>query len=150
MPVDGSESPDASLLGFVDPSEILRRVARSLREEVGPKVEADYSRTQAFMAAVILEQLACQVRSVTFEVGTAESSTLVNKVSRALGPDVPTKLATALRGLSGAMTRTELSGLVAALHGSEGEIDTERLQRALEHVRATMRRRLDQQLAVLA
>jgi tetratricopeptide (TPR) repeat protein len=36
---------------------LLRRIAQTLRESIGPAVEAEYPRTQAFMAAVVLQKL---------------------------------------------------------------------------------------------
>ncbi len=39
----------------------LRRLADTLREEIGPAVGDEYTRTQAFMTSVILRRLASQV-----------------------------------------------------------------------------------------
>jgi hypothetical protein len=45
----------------VNTAELLTRLSATLKEEVGPAVEDGYVRTQAFMAAVILERVARQV-----------------------------------------------------------------------------------------
>src|SRR2546423_1523973 len=42
-------------------AELLDRLAKSLRMEIGPAVEGDYARTQAFMAAVVAQTLGQQV-----------------------------------------------------------------------------------------
>jgi hypothetical protein len=42
----------------VPPPELLGRLATTLREEIGPSVNGGYPRTQAFMAAVVLEKVA--------------------------------------------------------------------------------------------
>jgi len=43
------------------PSELLGRISTTMREEIGPVVTGDYQRTQAFMAAVVLDKLARQL-----------------------------------------------------------------------------------------
>ena len=43
------------------PDQLLQRIARTLREDIGPAVDADYPRTQAFMAAVVLQKLGRQL-----------------------------------------------------------------------------------------
>ena len=44
------------------PDELLERIARTLKKEIGPAVEDAYPKTQAFMAAVVLQKLAGQLR----------------------------------------------------------------------------------------
>ena len=43
------------------PSELLERLAVTFRSEVGPAIEAEYPRTQAFISAVVLQKLARQL-----------------------------------------------------------------------------------------
>lgn len=45
----------------VEPAELLSRLSGTLRHEVGPAVEEEYTRTQAFMASVILAKVAKQL-----------------------------------------------------------------------------------------
>src|SRR5215211_7662650 len=42
-------------------TELLERMAATLRQEIGPAVTGAYPRTQAFMAAVVLEKLGRQL-----------------------------------------------------------------------------------------
>lgn len=44
-----------------DPSELLARVAETVRNDIAPAVDEEYARTQAFMASVILQRLSRQV-----------------------------------------------------------------------------------------
>ena len=44
------------------PDELLERLARTLKKEIGPAVGDAYPKTQAFMAAVVLQKLAGQLR----------------------------------------------------------------------------------------
>jgi hypothetical protein len=39
------------------PAELLQRIAKTLRDDVGPAVDGEYPKTQAFMAAVVLQKL---------------------------------------------------------------------------------------------
>src|SRR6059036_3137010 len=41
----------------VTAGELLQRIAETLKQHIGPAIEAEYPRTQAFMAAVVLERL---------------------------------------------------------------------------------------------
>ncbi len=36
---------------------LLERIAQTLKQQIGPAIDAEYPRTQAFMAAVVLEKL---------------------------------------------------------------------------------------------
>jgi hypothetical protein len=45
--------------------ELLQRIARTLKQDVGPAIEAEYPKTQAFMAAVVLEKLGRQPAATT-------------------------------------------------------------------------------------
>ena len=44
------------------PDALLERIARTLKKEIGPAVEAVSPKTQAFMASVVLQKLAGQLR----------------------------------------------------------------------------------------
>ena len=44
------------------PDELLERIARTLKKDIGPAVEAAYPKTQTFMASVVLQKLAGQLR----------------------------------------------------------------------------------------
>jgi len=41
----------------VTAGEFLQRIAQALKQHIGPAIEAEYPRTQAFMAAVVLQKL---------------------------------------------------------------------------------------------
>lgn len=45
----------------LEPSELLRRLSVGLKTEIGPNIDHEYTRTQAFMASVILERVSRQV-----------------------------------------------------------------------------------------
>ena len=45
----------------MNPGELLQRIASTLKRDVGPAIEAEYPKTQAFMAAVVLEKLGRQL-----------------------------------------------------------------------------------------
>ena len=44
------------------PDQLLERIARTLKKDIGPAVGEDYPKTQAFMASVVLQKLAGQLR----------------------------------------------------------------------------------------
>ena len=45
----------------MNPGELLQRIANTLKRDVGPAIEAEYPKTQAFMAAVVLQKLGRQL-----------------------------------------------------------------------------------------
>jgi hypothetical protein len=74
--------------------ELLERVARTLREQVGPAVEEPFAKTQAFMAAVILDKLAGQLRHRDADEQAADAgrhalvATLREVLARSFSPTI--------------------------------------------------------------
>jgi hypothetical protein len=112
------------------PDELLERLAGELRGTIGPAVEEPFSRTQAFMGAVILERLARQLRSA--EVHAAADRADLAALIAELGPRAA--------GAAG------LAEIVAALWADRDELGEERFDELLTVVRRVMRARLDREL----
>ena len=131
------------------PSDLLERLAVTFKTEVGPAVEADYPRTQAFLSAVILQKLAMQLRL------QAEHSELEARERRSLGQDLEQLLAetSAPAPLDVAFSSLLADGdaglcrFIKALYAARETLGEAGFEALLGRVRLAMRRSLDRRLA---
>src|ERR1700722_14233255 len=128
------------------PEGVLRRMADTLRHDVGPVVEGSYPRTQAFMAAVILEKLAGQVSAEAADraADQADRAALAEDLRREVRPDDPEALQRALAPAGDAL---DLTQVIRALYDGHDALGEPRFAALLGRVRLTLRARLDRQLA---
>lgn len=125
------------------PDELLERIAGTLRTEIGPAVNGEYPRTQAFMAAVVIERIARGLRADD-AVTQHELSDLSADLAHLGALDVG-----AVR--DAARSATDDAGLVALIHAiydACDELGTHRFDGALQRVRATLRARIDRRVEV--
>lgn len=133
------------------PSELLERLSKTLKEEVGPAVAADYPRTQAFLTAVVLQKLARQLR-------LAEDQAAANRLDReALEQDLrrlleevdaPPQLRSAFEAFSEQGGNASLCRFIETLYTSRAELGTVGFECLLTRVRRTLRAGLDRQMEV--
>lgn len=120
-------------------------MAVTLRQQIGPEVGEPFAKTQAFMAAVILEKLSGQLR-LADEHARADAADRAALVAELESSSLPAGVAAAV-----AAVRTEgdgaLAGLVTALYRDRATLGAERFDALLGRVRQTLRARLDRQLA---
>jgi hypothetical protein len=133
----------------VNPDELLERIAASLRREIGPAVAEPFAKTQAFMASVVLEKLARQLRlaEVHAKADAADRAALLTDLDAELGAAVPSSVRSALDAArSGG--EDALHRLVEALYAERDLLGAERFDRVLARVRRTLRAALDRKLEV--
>ena len=133
------------------PDELLERIAATLRNEIGPAVGDSFARTQAFMASVILEKLARQIR-------LADAHTQAEQADRtALADDLEVLMQNAFPQSGADRSRdaiagvragsdAELCAVVEALYADRDVLGTNLFDALLGRVRTTLRDRLDRQL----
>src|SRR3954447_13611258 len=124
----------------IEPALLLERMSLTLRRDIGPAVEDDFARTQAFMASVILAKLASELAAGHH--GHGEHVTLATDL-RATLSDPPAEVATAIDALSNDGATARWNHPVAALYAHRDQLD---LDAALVVVRPALRARLDRQL----
>lgn len=127
--------------------EQLRRLADTLRNDVGPAVADEYTRTQAFMSSVILQRLAAQVEhgprhSSTEAAHTATLHSALAGVLAAAPPDVAQARAEA----AAAGTVASLGPLIRALY--DWGSDRAEVQQALEAIRPVLRADIDRRMEI--
>ncbi len=129
------------------PDSILDAVARTLRQQVGPQVGDPFAKTQAFMAAVVLEKLAGQLRAqlTTQEAADAERREVLADL-RTLCPRPSPGVGRAMESLAIDGDDARWSELVGALYQEREEMGAS-FAPALGRVRLALRARLGRVLA---
>lgn len=133
------------------PDQLLARLASTMRRQVGPQVGDEFARTQAFMAAVILEKLAGQVR-LAEEHNTAQQAdlaALVATLEPQVRPDDPEPVHRAIDQLRTAGP-AGLGPVVAALWDGRAALGEDRFAALLGAVRTVLRARIDRQMEYAA
>jgi hypothetical protein len=136
----------------MSPDELLRRIAQTLKQEIGPAVLEAYPKTQAFMASVVLEKLARQLELAPAHAAAerSEVTALESDLNAFFANDAPTGVAAAIAGLADAPNSIGLNAVVEALYATRGELGTDRFEQALGRVRQTLRAGVDRQMVYAA
>ena len=130
------------------PSELLERLAVTFRSEVGPAIEAEYPRTQAFISAVVLQKLARQIEleAEHDELERREREALRQDLERLLGEvAAPRNVREAFTGL-GPQGDAGLCRFIETLYAEREALGTAGFDALLGRVRQAMRRSLDRRM----
>jgi hypothetical protein len=130
---------------MLQPPELLDAVAEALRKEVGPAVVDPFAKTQAFMAAVILQKLAGQLRTPVVDDAEARGA-VVTDVRASIGDGAPATVLVALDDLAVDGDPATWRALVTTLYAARAELGADRFDDALAVVRGGLRTRLDRML----
>ncbi len=133
--------------------ELLARIATTLKQGIAPAVAEDYPRTQAHMAAVVLDKVARDLATAEAhrDAAAADVAALVHDLAAALPVDAtPALLGDALARLAADRDNAALAAVVAALYAVRGELGEVRFDNLLGRVRETLRRDIDRRCAVAA
>ena len=133
------------------PEELLQRLSRTLRKEIGPAIDSEYPKTQAYMASVVTQKLGKQVglAQVHEAADSAELEALINDVDGFLRQSpANAQVADALAELAESRNKTSLCTLIETLYAARGEIGESRFSRLLDRVRRSLRANIDRQMEV--
>lgn len=127
--------------------ELLARLAETLRADIGPAVEDEYTRTQAFMAAVILERVGRQV-----DLAPAHASAEAEDLARLID-DLREPLRSAPDDVVAAVATVETTGrldvlteVIEALY--RWGMDEPAAVAMLDRVRSVLRRDIDRRMEI--
>ena len=129
-------------------AELLQRIAQTLRKDIAPALEAEYPKTQAFMAAVVLDKVGRQLALAPRHAAAAkaELDALIADLTADVA-DVPPPVHAAVAALAKTRDAQSLSALIEALYASKAALGERRFDELLARVRETLRgdieRRLD-------
>lgn len=132
------------------PDAVLERIALALKTEIGPAVAEAYPKTQAFMASVVLQKLAGEIRLAEEHAARnradteALAQTLLEDVEG--GGAVPASVANAVGALRRERNPPALTRLIEALYAARGELGEDRFDALLAKTRVVLRARIDRAL----
>jgi hypothetical protein len=135
------------------PDKLLERVATTLRRDIGPAIESEYPRTQAFMASVVLQKIGRQLASVEAHraADAADMEALVADLDAALTTEaVPPAVASAIAGLARGRDNAALCALIGALYRKREALGAARFDALLGRVRKTLRASIDRRMEFAA
>lgn len=133
--------------------EILLRIAETLRKQIGPAVDAEYPKTQAFMAGVVLQKLGQQLSLAAQHqrAAAADYDTLVFDLERQLATTTPPPaVAQAVGRLGAARDAAALCALVEALYHAREALGAASFDYLLGRVRQALRADIDRRMEVAA
>lgn len=130
--------------------DLLARIAETLRREIGPAIDLDYPKTQAFMAGAVLQKLGRQLALAEAHraAEAADLATLQQDLTRlaAAGP-LPAEVAAALAKLGQAGTRAALCAVIEMLYAHRAAFGDQRFAILLGRVRQALRADIDRRMA---
>lgn len=129
------------------PDHVLDRVSATLRGQVGPEVGDEFARTQAYMAAVVLQKLSGQLAlaDVHAHADRTDRQALHADLADVLVADGdPPGLVAAVDALP--TGDAALGALVETIYRERGTLGEDRFAVLLDRVRAALRSRLDRRL----
>jgi hypothetical protein len=132
------------------PDALLSRIALTLREDVGPTVDGEYPKTQAFMAAVVLEKLSLQLAAASSHEASDRADVQALRVEMeelVSGVAGCASLRSAVQRLGTSSSAADLSALIEAVHASRDELG-ERFEATLARVRRVLRAQIDRRFEV--
>ena len=137
------------------PDALLERIARTLKKEIGPAVEAVSPKTQAFMASVVLQKLAGQLRLADEHAaaGRRDLQELATELAGELDTasvDTPPSLRAAVHTVRQDLDTASVSRLIETLYATRSELGEERFASLIGRVRTRLRARIDREMVYAA
>ena len=133
--------------------QLLERIATTLRLDIGPAVEGEFPKTQAFMAAVVLQKLGRQVglQAVHGAADEADTQALIDDLrSEFEHAPVPAAVAAALTTFAGQRDASALCGLITALYEGRSDLGETRFDLLIGRVRKNLRASIDRRMVYAA
>ena len=127
------------------PDELLNRIATSLKREIGPAINEAYPKTQAFLAAVVLEKLAEQLKCEQEhkQKEYTEIATLSRDLKEVEKEDWPLELRHAITRVSKELNLISINFLITTLYEKRSAFEEEVFNTLLNRVRKFLRSRID-------
>lgn len=129
--------------------ELLLRLSQTLKKQVGPAVEGEYQKTQAFMAAVVLEKLGNQLGSKArhdeqnrreLEALATELTSLSSSVS------LNTELNNELENFCAERSDGALSRLITGLYRNSAALGKGSMTTLMKPIRTHLRHAIDRRM----
>jgi hypothetical protein len=134
----------------VNPDELLQRIANTLKRDIGPVIEDEYPKTQAFMAAVVLQKLGRQLglERAHRAADAKDLGALLDDLRGSLaGGETPAGVTAAVQTLTGTRDAAAVCTLIEILYANRAELGAARFETLLGRVRETLRASIDRRMA---
>lgn len=133
--------------------QLLERIATTLRRDIGPAVAGEFPKTQAFMAAVVLQKLGRQIglQAVHGAADEDDKQALLDDLrSDFEQAPVPAAVAAALATFAGQRDASALCGLITALYEGRSALGETRFDLLIARVRKNLRASIDRRMVYAA
>jgi len=130
-------------------ADLLQRIAKTLRDDVGPAVDGEYPKTQAFMAAVVLQKLGRELEFAEAHraADAGDLRSLADDLTRArVGAGVPRAIDDAIARFAAVRDAASLCDVIEALYETRDELGESRFVAWLGRIRSTLRAQIDRRL----
>ncbi len=131
-------------------SELLRRIAATLKRQVGPATEEPLAKSQAFMASVVLDKVANQLddqqaRQLAHKTNLSQ---LADVLPSLVGDAPPQVLSEALSTFAAAPSDLTVAAVIEALYATRNDLTEAVFETLRATIRRTLRADLDRRLKV--
>ena len=133
--------------------KLLERIAATLRRDIGPAVAEEYPKTQAFMAAVVLQKLGRQIdlAEVHRDADSAAMNALQDDLRMLLASGSgSSNLQAAVDALAEARDAEALCSLITLLYAERDQLGAACAETVLARVRLTLRASIDRRMEYAA
>jgi hypothetical protein len=124
--------------------DLLLRIAETLKEAIAPAVAAEYPKTQAFMAAVVLQKLGRQIALAPEHARAARAD--LDALIGDLPATVPDAVRRAVEQLAQSRDAAALCRLIESLYASREALGERRFEDLLARVRRTLRADIERRM----
>ena len=127
--------------------ELLLQIAATLKREIGPAIEAEYPKTQAFMAAVVLQKLGGQIGRAPEHQRAADAdldALIADLNTTAL--TLPLPVQRAVEALSKTRAAAALCALIESIYANRDSLGDRGFAQLLARVRKTLRAGVERRL----
>lgn len=126
-------------------AELLQRIAITLKQDIGPAVSAEYPKTQAFMAGVVLQKVAAQLALAPAHA-LAEAGEMDNLIADLNKTYTMGRTQQAITRLAQERDQSTLCALIETLYATREEIGDGQFFQLIERIHLSLRASIDRRL----
>jgi len=126
-------------------AELLLRMAATLKQDIGPAVGAEYPKTQAFMAGVVLQKIAAQLALAPAHA-QAEADEMDSLVADLNATYTMGRTQQAITRLAQERDQETLCALIETLYVTRDEIGDGQFFQLIDRIHQSLRASLDRRL----
>lgn len=133
----------------MDNAELISRIAATLKKEIGPAVDDNFPKTQAFMASVVLQKISGELASAEQhrEAERLDRELLLNKIKDLIAQHKPPKaILDSASVLVAEASDENLCRFIEALYANRADLGEPAFTGMLGCVRTSLRASIDRRM----